>query len=88
MVYLLLAVKKHLELARTENMVSSPPASDPILGCIKAHHKSSLGQARHLKPAGEATSGLERIGHEAEIWPRGKAEPWMALPGWDCVCSE
>lgn len=71
---------------RTWSLAFQPQT--PGLGCIKAHHRSSLGQARHLRSAGEAPTGLGRAGHEAEIWLRGKAEPWMALPGRDCVCSQ
>lgn len=34
--------------------------------------RSSLGQALYIEQAGEAPSGPERVGHEAESWPEGK----------------
>lgn len=73
--------KEYLEPAGIRNMIYSLLASDPVLGYIKALHKSSLSQALHIQKAREAFPGTERAGHEAENWPEGKTELLIALPG-------
>lgn len=78
---LILTIKEYLEPAGIRNMIYSLLASDPVLGYIKAHHKSSLSQALHIQKAREAFPGTERAGHEAENWPEGKTELLIALPG-------
>lgn len=41
-----------------------------------------------IEQAGEAPSEPERAAHEAEIWPKGQAEPRITLPGRDHMSSQ
>ena len=83
-----LNVEEPSQPAGRENAVHCLSASDPSEAASRHTTSSSLDQTHHIKQAGEAPSEPERAAHEAEIWPKGQAEPRITLLGRDHVSSQ